>query len=91
MNQIRFNQMIRFFRSVLLLLGLWWLSGVALMAQCSQCKAAAGTTDENGNLAFGSTLNTGILYLLALPVFLPIIVGVVWWYLRKQRAQETAS
>ncbi|NOK86071.1 MAG: hypothetical protein GFH27_549397n19 [Chloroflexi bacterium AL-W] len=64
-----------------------WLTGQGLMAQCSQCKAAAAAVDENGNY-LSNSINTGILYLLALPVLLPIIVGGVWWYLRKVRSAE---
>ena len=69
----------------MLTLGLIWLSGYEVMAQCAQCKAAAATKDENGNLIVGGSLNTGVLYLLALPVFLPLIVGGVLWYLARQR------
>ncbi len=56
-------------------------------AQCSQCKAAAAATDENGNL-IATSLNSGVLYLLALPVFLPLLVGGIWWYLSRKRRME---
>ncbi len=69
---------------------LFWLTGADLLAQCSQCKAAAGTVDENGNY-ISTGFNDGILYLLALPVFLPIIVGAVWWYMMRQKRLAQAS
>lgn len=66
-----------------------WMLGNDLMAQCSQCKAAASSADDEGNLFFGQDLNFGVLYLLALPVFLPILVGGIWYYkVRKGRKQE---
>lgn len=69
-----------------------WGTGYEAMGQCAQCKAAAASRDENGNLTVGGSLNTGVLYLLALPVFLPLIVGGIFWYLaRQKRLQEAAE
>jgi hypothetical protein len=73
-------------RAALLALALLaWAAEV--QAQCSQCKAAAGTRDEHGNLVVGQDINLGILYLLALPVFLPLIVGTLWWWKNRQAAR----
>lgn len=74
---------------ILTLLTMLWIAGADLMAQCSQCKAAAAAVDENGNY-ISTGFNDGILYLLALPIFLPIIVGGVWWYLNR-RAKLASS
>ncbi|TAE49710.1 MAG: hypothetical protein EAZ89_13775 [Bacteroidetes bacterium] len=60
-------------------------------AQCSQCKAAAGTESSDGNLSVGATLNAGVLYLLALPVFLPLIVGGLLWWKHRQNQREAAA
>lgn len=56
-------------------------------AQCASCKAAAATTDESGELVVGGGLNTGILYLLALPF---VAIGVIFfvWYLKSKRLKE---
>ncbi|MEM9985625.1 MAG: hypothetical protein AAF804_11090, partial [Bacteroidota bacterium] len=59
-----------------------------LMAQCSQCKAAASSSDGEGNLFFGKDLNTGVLYLLALPLILPFIVGGIWYYKVRMRRKQ---
>ena len=75
---------------VMALVVLFWMSGMDVMAQCSQCKAAAAAVDENGNY-ISTGFNTGILYLLALPVFLPIIVGGVWWYMNKKQKQTLSE
>ncbi len=76
---------IKYLLSFLLLL---WLSGQNLLAQCSQCKAAAATEGEDGTLLFGNKINTGVLYLLALPVLLPLIVGSIWYFAARKRRRE---
>jgi hypothetical protein len=76
---------IKYLLSFLLLL---WLSGQDLLAQCSQCKAAAATEGEDGTLLFGNKINTGVLYLLALPVLLPLIVGSIWYLAARKRRRE---
>jgi len=82
-------------KSIVSLLLLWWMMGADLIAQCTQCKAAAAATDENGELIFGGGINTGVLYLLALPILLPFIVGGIWYWKRrqfqKQEAEQVAS
>lgn len=87
----RFSASIKYIFSLAFLV---WLSGADLLAQCSQCKAAAGSTDDGGNLFFGQNINTGVLYLLALPMFLPFIVGGIWYYkvyTRRKQEQLQAS
>ena len=79
-----------FFKYIFSLLTLFWLAGADVLGQCSQCKAAAAAVDENGNY-ISTGFNDGILYLLALPVFLPIIVGGVWWYIARQKRLEAAA
>ncbi len=72
----------------MLMLGMMmWLNGAALMAQCSTCKSAAATRDSDGDFLFGG-INTGILYLLALPIFLPMIFGVVWYVVSRAKPKE---
>ncbi|WNJ16613.1 hypothetical protein [Pontibacter sp. G13] len=70
----------------LLIVGMCW-AGAQAFAQCSQCKAAAASADDAGNLIVGAGINTGVLYLLAMPLLIPFIVGALWWLrARKQRA-----
>ena len=46
-----------------------------LMAQCAMCKSVVGSNkDAGGNIANG--LNTGILYLMAIPYLLLSILAV---------------
>ena len=68
------------------LLLLWWQMG-QLAAQCSQCKAAAASEGVEGEVAIFNSINAGVLYLLALPIVLPMIVGAIWWWRSRQFAR----
>ena len=74
-----------------LLISLYFLLGeLMLFAQCSQCKAAAASKDEAGNLIIGAGINTGVLYLLALPFVMIATVGGIWWW-RSRQMERSAS
>ena len=60
----------------------------SILAQCTQCKAAAASRDEAGNLIVGGSINTGVLYLLAMPFVLIFFVGGVWWWKSRQLAKQ---
>lgn len=47
-------------------------------AQCSMCTINAEQSVKNGNTQ-GTGLNTGILYLLAIPYLLTTVVGIIWY------------
>jgi hypothetical protein len=50
----------------------------AVFAQCPMCKMAAETNMQNGGNA-GRGLNTGILYMLAMPYLLVGVLGFLWY------------
>ena len=56
-----------------------------LYAQCPMCKTSLEEARKEGTQV-GSTLNTGILYLLALPYSIASIFGIIWW--RKSRRHQ---
>lgn len=56
-------------------------------AQCSMCSANAEMSVKNGNTQ-GTGLNTGILYLLAIPYLLFTGVGALW-YLKYRKKNTT--
>ena len=57
-----------------------------LYAQCPMCKGAAeANLKEGGTAALG--LNSGILYLLATPYSLVLILGYLWWRNNKKVEQ----
>lgn len=53
-----------------------------LMAQCPMCRIAAESNLENGGTA-GAGLNTGILYMLAMPYLIVMILGYIWYRNKK--------
>ena len=65
-------------------------TGTQLLAQCATCKAAAATQDESGDLIIGAGLNTGILYLLAMPFLISAIIGIIW-YRNRKKLREVSS
>ncbi len=54
-----------------------------LVAQCPMCRMSAESNLKNGGTD-GRGLNTGILYMLAMPYTLVAIIGFWWWRNRKQ-------
>ena len=62
------------------------------MAQCAMCKASLETSTEN-TANVGTSLNTGILYLMTVPYVMLTIIGVLIYrsYKRRKAALENAS
>ena len=52
-------------------------------AQCSMCKAVVEANLESGG-SIGAGLNDGILYLMAMPYISMIVVGLIWYNLKKE-------
>lgn len=59
-------------------------------AQCAMCSVNAEQGTKNGNTQ-GKGLNTGILYLLAIPYVLITGVGVLWYLRYRKNATQTVS
>ena len=59
----------------------------SLPAQCPMCKIGAESNLKNGGTA-GKGLNTGILYMLAMPYILVGTIGFIWWKNRKVDIDE---
>lgn len=52
-------------------------------AQCAMCKAVVEANLESGG-NIGAGLNDGILYLMAMPYISMIVVGLIWYNLKKE-------
>lgn len=50
----------------------------SVYAQCAMCSINAEQGVKNGNTV-SAGLNTGVLYLLAVPYLMAMIVGVIWY------------
>lgn len=63
---------------ILSILFISFLFSNEVFAQCSMCTVNAEQSIKNGN-SQGAGLNTGILYLLAIPYLLILVIGIVWY------------
>lgn len=57
-------------------------------SQCPMCRVGAESNLKAGGTA-GRGLNTGIVYMLALPYLLVSTIGYIWW--RNRQAQEVSD
>lgn len=69
--------------SLVALIGALMLPATRMQAQCPMCRLSAETNLKNGGTE-GKGLNTGILYMLAMPYLLVGTIGYIWWRNRKQ-------
>ncbi|MES2448015.1 MAG: hypothetical protein V4546_12590 [Bacteroidota bacterium] len=58
-------------------------------AQCSMCTISAEQGTKNGNTQ-GKGLNSGILYLLAIPYLLITGIGVLWYRNYRKKVSSTS-
>jgi hypothetical protein len=49
------------------------------LAQCAMCRTQLENNYSNGNPGIAAGINTGILYLLAMPYLAAIIIGYLWF------------
>ena len=71
----------RFFNSILFFVFL--LLSQNADAQCAMCKAVVEASLESGG-SIGAGLNDGILYLMAMPYISIVVVGLIWYNLKKK-------
>tara|TARA_B100000287_G_C20012889_1_gene535315 strand:+ start:16 stop:249 length:234 start_codon:yes stop_codon:yes gene_type:complete len=57
---------------------------IDIYAQCAMCKAVVETNLEGGMNKIGSGLNTGILYLMAVPYISVLLFGIFWYFQNKK-------
>jgi cbb3-type cytochrome oxidase subunit 3 len=67
----------------------WTMQAGVAMAQCPMCKAAV-ETGNGGESKTVSGLNTGIIYLFALPYGSLILLGIVLYLAYRRRKRENA-
>ena len=59
-------------------------------AQCSMCTISAEQGTKNGNTQ-GKGLNSGIIYLLAIPYILIAGIGVLWYKNYRKKAASASN
>lgn len=75
-------------KKIITFLFIGFISLVNLYAQCAMCKeTVANSTAENGQ-EYGAGLNTGILWLMAFPYILFMIIVGLLIYFRKKKKKD---
>jgi hypothetical protein len=80
------------FLVLLLIITAGWLAWpTELVAQCAMCRQSVESNLSNGGSRIGTSLNTGILYLMSLPYLIFVVVGYLWYRAsRTVRAKKLA-
>ena len=81
------------FKSLLLTWTFIVVSSGNILAQCAMCRASVETNVSEDGIGFAAKLNTGILYLFAMPYLLAVVIGYMWYkkstaYKRRQEEAE---
>ncbi len=75
-------------KTVLCILAFLILSVGDISAQCAMCRSTLENNYSNGNPGIAAGINTGILYLLAMPYLAVIILGYFWYKSSKHANKE---
>jgi hypothetical protein len=60
-------------------------------AQCAMCRAQLENNVSNGETGIAAGINIGILYLLAMPYLIAIVLGYLWYKSSKKNANAQFS
>lgn len=66
-------------KKILLILLLSTTATLQTFAQCAMCRSALENNFSNGDPGIAAGINTGILYLLALPYLIAVVIGYLWY------------
>lgn len=76
---------IRFLLSIILFL----LTGAgSVWAQCAMCRTQLENNYSNGDPGIAAGINTGILYLLAMPYLAVALIGYFWYKSSKHGGEK---
>lgn len=76
-----------------MLLGMAIITGLGndVYGQCAMCRSTLENNYSNGNPGIAAGINTGILYLLAMPYLAVIVIGYFWYKSSKHAQKELHS
>ena len=77
-------------RRVLLFLFLL-MNYTASFAQCAMCRSTLENNVSNGNPGIAAGINTGILYLLAIPYIAAVVIGYLWFKTSRNAGKNIAG
>jgi hypothetical protein len=76
-------------RKALLFVILFLVSTSAqVSAQCAMCRTTLENNYSNGDPGIAAGINTGILYLLAMPYLVVMILGYLWYKTSKNASKK---
>ena len=75
-------------KRIFLILTFLLLSAGDILAQCAMCRSTLENNYSNGNPGIAAGINTGILYLLAMPYLAVLILGYFWYKSSKHASKE---
>ena len=75
-------------KRLLLMLAFLVASVAGAHAQCAMCRSTLENNLSNGDPGIAAGINTGILYLLALPYLAVIVIGYLWYKSTKNGGKE---
>ena len=62
-----------------------------VLAQCAMCRSTLENNYSNGNPGIAAGINTGILYLLAMPYLAVIVIGYLWYKSSKNASKKLSD
>jgi hypothetical protein len=72
-------------KKIFISLILFFVFNSVVSAQCAMCRASIENNVSNGETTIGAGLNTGILYLFAMPYLMAAVIGYLWYWHAKRR------
>lgn len=76
-------------RGIFLLLSV--VTTLECTAQCAMCRSTLENNLSNGNPGIAAGINTGILYLLAMPYLAVLILGYLWYKTSKHGQKKLSD
>ncbi len=78
-------------KRVTIILILVLVNATVSLGQCAMCRSTLENNYSNGNPGIAAGINTGILYLLAMPYLAAMILGYLWFKSSKNARKELVS
>ena len=77
--------------ALLIVMTFFLFAGIDANAQCAMCQATLESNAKTGTSTIGSTLNTGILYLMTIPYILIGTIGFFWYRQSKKNGNKNSK
>jgi hypothetical protein len=77
-------------KRLLLIVAFLAVATVDVSAQCAMCRSTLENNLSNGDPGIAAGMNTGILFLLALPYLAAVIIGFLWYKSTKDGGKDVS-